>query len=81
MQRFLQSTGRATWEEAMWHRFMRTLDETNRSELLLLYHETLRNSGVTVAQIADGGEKAHLWPEMQASLKERALKAFSITSE
>ena len=77
---FLRSKGLTGWKEAMWHRFMRTLDSSRRSELLILYHEDLGAAGVTVADLGADGPKAHLWPELSAALKERALGSFQIVS-
>ncbi|MBT4096008.1 MAG: hypothetical protein HOM68_14610 [Gemmatimonadetes bacterium] len=79
VENFLQSQTLELWEDAMWHRFMRTLDESRRSELLILYHEDLRNVETPSADLSAEGAKADQWPKIAKELRLRALSSFRVT--
>ena len=79
VEMYMRQHGFNAWQETMYQRFMRTVDNDRRSELLFLYHEDLSISGFTVLQL-EGPDEAR-WPSLSAELRQRALSTFEVIEE
>jgi hypothetical protein len=76
---FLASKGLAlASNEALWQRLVHMTDATNRSELMIIYLEDLSGTGLTAADLGEGG-KAARWESMSKELLERAREGMTIS--
>jgi hypothetical protein len=64
--------------EVMYQRLVHLVDETKRSELMIIYAEDLTGAGVTAADLNDGGSAHARWPEVSQGLLDRALKGMKL---
>jgi len=58
----------------MYVRFVHLLDEQKRKELMIIYGEDVASSGVTAAELHEGGKAYDQWPIIEKELVERAEK-------
>lgn len=65
--------------EALWQRLVHMTDASNRSELMIIYLEDLEGTGLTVAELSEGGKAAARWESMAKELLARALKGMTIS--
>jgi hypothetical protein len=77
---FLASKGyRLASNEALWQRLVHMTDASNRNELMIVYLEDLSGSGMTVADLSEGGKAVGQWESVSKALLERARKGLTIT--
>ena len=58
----------------MYVRLVHLLDEQKRKELMIIYGEDVASSGVTAAELHEGGKAYDQWPIIEKGLVERAEK-------
>ncbi|SRR2546423_6421539 len=74
---FLESKGYVLPNDVAFQRFVRMVDESNRSEFLIVFYEDLREFGVNAGEAA--GENNAAWRDgVTRKLSEHALKSFEI---
>jgi len=61
--------------EVMGHRFIKLLDDTKRSEILIIYNENLKNTGATAGELDKDPKK---YEKVLSDLLQNALKGFTI---
>lgn len=66
--------------EALWQRLVHLTDASKRSELMIIYLEDLGGTGVTAADLSEGGREAARWESVSKALLERARKGMSIST-
>ena len=59
-------------------RLVHLLDEQKRKELMIIYSEDLPNSGLRAADLKPGGKAYSQWPDLEASLIDRAKSRIKI---
>ena len=76
---FLTQQGFVTPKQVIRERFVRILDEDARSEVLFIYMEDVKYSGLGLNEVLnlDGGSEE--WLSITHGLFERALTSFDIT--
>jgi hypothetical protein len=62
----------------MYVRLVHLLDEPKRKELMIIYGEDVRPSGLSAAELQPGGKAHDRWPEVENSLLQRAEKSVAI---
>lgn len=60
--------------EVLYQRLVHLVDETKRSELMIIYAEDLNGTGLTAADLNEGGSARARWPQLYQGLLDRALK-------
>src|SRR4029077_12542658 len=60
-------------------RFVHLLDEQKRNELMIIYGEDLAPTGLTAAELREGGAAYGRWTAIEMDLIERAQKTIAIT--
>ncbi len=76
---FLAAKGyRLATNEALWQRLVHMTDATNRSELMVIYLEDLEGTGLTAADLNEGGKAAARWEAVSKELLERARKGMTV---
>lgn len=78
--RFLDGLGYRISGDAMFDR-LTWLDKDLRSELTLMYSESLSPLALEAEDLEESGEAAFHWPALAEGLHERALKSFKILSD
>jgi hypothetical protein len=63
----------------MYVRLVHLLDEQKRKELMIIYGESLENTGFTAADLDKGGKSYDRWLELQPGLIERARTKVQIS--
>jgi hypothetical protein len=58
----------------MYVRLVHLLDEEKRKELMIIYGEDVASTGVTAAELHEGGKAYDRWPIIEKGLVERAEK-------
>jgi hypothetical protein len=77
---FLESKGfRLASDEVITQRLVHLVDESKRSEIMIIYLEDLSALGFTAADVAEGGKAFARWNEMSKELLERALKNMQLS--
>ncbi|HEX8599890.1 MAG TPA: hypothetical protein VF952_15420, partial [Chloroflexia bacterium] len=76
--RLVSEKGYPMPEEAIFARFVRMLDDTNRREILIIYSEPLSQPGLTAEDLQSGGRAEEHFTELSHSLIARALQSFEI---
>jgi hypothetical protein len=77
---FLESKGyRMKSDEILMRRFVHLLDESKRDELLIIYIEDLKGTGLTAADLSEKGSAAAKWDEVSKGLLKRALEGMKIS--
>jgi hypothetical protein len=59
-------------------RFVHLLDEQKRKELMIIYGEDVASTGLTAAELREGGAAYGRWPATEKDLIERAKKEIAI---
>jgi hypothetical protein len=59
-------------------RFVHLLDEQKRKELMIIYGEDLAPTGLTAAELREGGPAYSRWPAIEKDLIDRAQKKITI---
>ena len=62
----------------MYVRLVHLLDEQKRKELMIIYGEDVAQSGLTAAELQQGGKAHGRWPTVEKALLERAEKSVAI---
>ncbi len=62
----------------MYVRLVHLLDEPKRKELMIIYGEDLTPTGLTVAELHEGGKAYDRWPAIEKALVERAEEKIAI---
>ena len=65
-------------DEVMMQRLVAMVTPDNRTELMIVYIEVLTPTGLTAADLNEGGKAAAKWAEISAGLLERAQKGIKI---
>ena len=65
--------------EVMYQRLVHLTDETKRNELMIIYAEDLSGTGLTAADLNEGGSARARWPETAQGLLDRALKNMKVS--
>ena len=55
------------------------VDQAKRNELMIIYIEDLSESGLTAADLIEGGSARARWPEISQGLLDRALKNMKVS--
>lgn len=66
-------------DEVLSQRLVHLVDQSKRSELMIIYLEDLGPMKLTAADLAKGGKAAGEWEATSAKLLERALKDMKIS--
>jgi hypothetical protein len=64
----------------MYVRLVHLLDDQKRKELMIIYGESLNNTGFTTADLSPGGKSSDLWPKLRQGLIERAQTKVQISA-
>ena len=76
---FLESKGfRWPSDEILSQRLVHLVDESKRSELMIIYAEDLTALRLTSADLATGGSAAARWDEVSKGLLDRAMKGMKV---
>lgn len=75
--KFLAEKGYILPAEAIGQRFVRLLDEAKRNEILIIYHEDLKNLGTTEAEL-DKPESAEKLKRVFSEVEKHALEGFKV---
>lgn len=65
-------------EAMMYVRLVHLLDKEKRKELMIIYGEDLAPTGLTAAELGEGGKAHDRWPGMADRMLERAQKRITI---
>lgn len=77
---FLAAKGyRLASNEALWQRLVHMTDASNRSELMIIYLEDLSGTGLTVADLSEGGKAVGRWEALSKELLGRARQGMTIS--
>lgn len=78
-QSFLAGKGyRMASDEILMRRFVHLVDESKRDELLVIYIEDLKGTGLTAGDLSEKGSAAAKWDEVSKGLLKRALDDMKI---
>jgi len=64
--------------EFLSQRLVHLVDEAKRNELMIIYVEDLTGTGLTAADLSEGGSARARWPEISQGLLDRALKNMKV---
>ena len=77
---FLEGKGyRLEGMDLVFQRYIRLVDESRRSELLVIYYENLKDTGLTAADLSEGGRAAADRERVFRAVQQRALKGFKVS--
>jgi hypothetical protein len=77
---FLSSKGfKMAGTEFMSQRLVHMVDQSKRNELMIIYIEDLSDTGLTAADLSEGGAARARWPEISQGLLDRALKNMKVS--
>lgn len=76
--RLLAQHGSTLPDEIRMSRYLRILDATRKSELILFYMEPLAPTGFTLADFVEGGSGAIVFDQFSAAITARSAKAFQV---
>jgi hypothetical protein len=76
--RLLTIKGYQLLDEQMTSRFARIIDLERRNELIIFYHQNIRDTGLTLAQISTDGEISSQYADVKSALTRRSLESFEI---
>ena len=65
-------------EGMMYLRLVHLLDDAKRKELMIIYGEDLAATGLSAADLQEGGKAHERWPELEKGLIERAQQKIAI---
>ena len=66
-------------DDVIFQRYIRLVDEAKRNELLIVYYEDLKDTGLTAADLSEGGRAAADRPRVFREVHKRALKSFKVS--
>lgn len=76
---FLESKGyKLGSTEVVSQRLVHLIDAAKRNELMIIYLEDLSATGLTAADLNEGGSARARWPEVSQAVLDRALKSLKI---
>jgi hypothetical protein len=78
IEELIRSKGFNTPVAMMYVRLVDLLDERKRKELMIIYGEDLRPTGLSAADLSKGGKAFDQWPAIEKGLLERAEKKIAI---
>ena len=77
---FLAAKGfKSAGTEFLSQRLVHLVDEAKRNELMIIYVEDLTGTGLTAADLSEGGSARVRWPEISQGLLDRALKNMKVS--
>jgi hypothetical protein len=77
---FLTAKGfRMIGTEFISQRLVHMVDQAKRNELMIIYVEDLSGTGLTAADLSEGGSARARWPEIAQGLLDRALKNMKVS--
>jgi hypothetical protein len=77
---FLEGKGyRMEGEDIVYQRYVRVVGEAKRNELLVVYYESLKGTGLTAADLSAGGRAASERERLFREVQKRALKGFKVS--
>ena len=65
--------------EFLSQRLVHLVDEAKRNELMIIYVEDLTGTGLTAADLNEGGSARARWPKISQGLLDRALKNMKVS--
>ena len=65
--------------DLVFQRYIRMVDESRRNELLIIYYESLKDTGLTAADLSEGGRAAADRERIFREVHKRALKGFKVS--
>ena len=65
--------------EFISQRLVHMVDQAKRNELMIIYIEDLSDTGLTAADLSEGGSARARWPEFSQGLLDRALKNMKVS--
>jgi hypothetical protein len=65
--------------EFISQRLVHMVDQAKRNELMIIYIEDLSDTGLTAADLSEGGSARARWPEISQGLLDRALKNMKVS--
>ncbi|MGZ8843100.1 MAG: hypothetical protein ACXW18_05520 [Pyrinomonadaceae bacterium] len=65
--------------EFMSQRLVHMVDQAKRNELMIIYIEDLSDTGLTAADLSEGGSARARWPGISQGLLDRALKNMKVS--
>jgi len=65
--------------EFISQRLVHMVDQAKRNELMIIYIEDLSDTGLTAADLIEGGSARARWPEISQGLLDRALKNMKVS--
>lgn len=65
--------------EFISQRLVHIVDQAKRNELMVIYIEDLTDTGLTAADLMEGGSARARWPEISQGLLDRALKNMKVS--
>ena len=78
IQNLIRSAGYIMPPDMMNVRLVHLLDDTRRKELMIIYAEDLKPTGLTAADLMPGGKGSAQWPALQKALVDRAEKRITV---
>ncbi|HJU53125.1 MAG TPA: hypothetical protein VJ715_01090 [Pyrinomonadaceae bacterium] len=66
-------------EDIIFQRYVRLVDEARRNELLVIYYENLKGTGLTAADLSADGRAAAERDRLFREVQKRALKGFKVS--
>lgn len=76
----LKRAGYTSPQEMMNVRFVHLPDEQKRTELMIIYAEDLKPTGVKVADLEPGGSASERWPALERALIDRAAEKLQLSA-
>jgi len=67
--------------ELISQRLVHLIDQAKRNELMIIYVEDLTGTGLTAADLSEGGSARARWPEISGALLDRALKNMKVSAK
>jgi hypothetical protein len=65
--------------ELLSQRLVHLVDQAKRNELMIIYVEDLTGTGLSAADLSEGGSARARWPEISQGLLDRALKNMKVS--
>lgn len=81
IEALMRAKGYEMPQAMMYVRLVHLLDKEKRKELMIIYGEDLAPTGLTAAELDEGGKFHDRWPGMANGLLERAQKYITIEPE
>lgn len=78
---FLEREGYQLESEQMVSRFARVVDAARRHELIIFYHENVRDTGHSLAEVSEDGGVLPQHAAIAEALTKRSLKRFSVLDD